>query len=84
MSGTYVDVVGQEVVGGLVLAQEVRVDGASGEDGSEEETEEAVVLIKGQVSFRGSHMSSNRIALESSSVSLPSMTRIEMRLYETG
>jgi hypothetical protein len=39
---TYVDVLGEQVVCGLVLADEVGVDGAAGEGGAEEEAEESV------------------------------------------
>lgn len=39
---TYVNVFGEEVVGGLVLLQQVGVDAAAGSNGAEEETKEAV------------------------------------------
>lgn len=39
---TYVDVLGQQVVCGLVLADEVGVYGAAGEGGAKEEAEESV------------------------------------------
>ena len=47
---TYVDVLRQEVVGGLVLAEKVRVDSGAGQDGAEEEAEEPTVCGPDSVS----------------------------------
>jgi hypothetical protein len=38
---TYVDVLGEQVVGSLVLLDQVAVDGAAGKSGSQKEAEQA-------------------------------------------